>query len=84
VDILSSFVGIYSHQIHHMPNDAMLIDNAIGSEHVACRQSDFQRPPDAAAFYKADRFVRALTFIQQPRDSQTSQRHQRDLRFDVG
>ena len=29
MDIVSALIGVYSHQIQHMPNDVMLIDNAV-------------------------------------------------------
>src|SRR3984957_562422 len=83
MDIMRAFVGIHHLEIHDMPNDAVLVRDAVAAQHVARHACDIQRLAAGIALHDGGDFHGGRAVILHTTEPQTPLQAQGDLRLHV-
>ena len=65
MDIVSALVGVHGLEVHDVPDDMILVRDAVAAMHVPCHTSYFQSLTAVISFHHRDVLDRAIIIIHQ-------------------
>src|SRR5258706_13027303 len=83
MDVMRTLVGVHRLEIEHVPDDAILIGNAVAAMHVAGDARDVERLTAIVALYERDRFRRIFPLFHQTAKPERARKTDRDLGLHV-
>eukprot|EP00952_Eustigmatos_sp_NYUAD-ZCMA_P012189 49035-Eustigmatos_ZCMA.PRE.1 len=84
MDVVGSFVCVDRLQVHHMPDDMVLIGDAVAAEHVARHASDVERLAARVALHDRGDLHGGGAFVLHAAQTQAALQAQRDFSLHVG